>query len=124
MDVPASTATPAPVTGRTASRLRLANACLVVLHAAQVVVLLLLTTDFAIPVTETFPEGPPGSAAPAPEPLLDVRLGLLVAAFLALAALDHLVVAGGRAVGSSSYLDVDPAVGGLEVGWTWYAPSD
>ena len=49
--------------GRTARRLRLANAALFVLHAVQVVVLLLLTTDFAIPVTETFPEGPPGTSA-------------------------------------------------------------
>ena len=31
------------------------------------------------------------------------------------------VVVGGRAVGSTSYLDVDLSVGGLEVGWTWYA---
>lgn len=27
-----------------------------------------------------------------------------------------------RVVGSTSYLDVDVAVGGLEVGWTWYSP--
>ena len=88
-----ATAVPRSLGERTARRLRLANAGLVVLHAAQVVVLLLLTTDFAVPVTETFPEGPPGTAPPAPEALLDVPLGLLVAAFLALAALDHLVVA-------------------------------
>jgi RimJ/RimL family protein N-acetyltransferase len=31
------------------------------------------------------------------------------------------VVADGRAVGSTSYLDVDLAVEGLEIGWTWYA---
>lgn len=31
------------------------------------------------------------------------------------------VVVDGRAVGSTSYLDVDLAVEGLEVGWTWYA---
>ncbi len=31
------------------------------------------------------------------------------------------VVVDGQAVGSSSYLDVDLAVSGLEVGWTWYA---
>ena len=31
------------------------------------------------------------------------------------------VVVDGRAVGSSSYLDIDLVVGGLEVGWTWYA---
>lgn len=27
----------------------------------------------------------------------------------------------GHAIGSTSYLDVDLSVGGLEVGWTWYA---
>lgn len=32
------------------------------------------------------------------------------------------VVVAGRAVGSSSYLDVDPGLGGLEIGWTWYDP--
>ncbi len=31
------------------------------------------------------------------------------------------VVVDGRARGSSSYLDVDLSVGGLEIGWTWYA---
>ena len=31
------------------------------------------------------------------------------------------VVVDGRAQGSTSYLDVDLAVGGLEIGWTWYA---
>lgn len=31
------------------------------------------------------------------------------------------VVLDGRAVGSTSYLDVDLAVSGLEIGWTWYA---
>ena len=29
------------------------------------------------------------------------------------------VVVCGRAVGSTSYLDVDLAVGGLEIDWTW-----
>ncbi|MCW2614693.1 MAG: family acetyltransferase [Frankiales bacterium] len=33
------------------------------------------------------------------------------------------VVVDGRAVGSTSYLDVDPELGGLEVGWTWYSPA-
>lgn len=31
------------------------------------------------------------------------------------------VVVDGRAQGSTSYLDVDLSVGGLEIGWTWYA---
>ncbi len=35
----------------------------------------------------------------------------------------YAVVVDGRAQGSSSYLDVDLSVGGLEVGWTWYARS-
>lgn len=55
--------------------------------------LLLLSTDFALPITETFPTGPPGTAAPAPEVLFDPRLGVLVTGFLLLAALDHAVVA-------------------------------
>lgn len=33
------------------------------------------------------------------------------------------VLQDGRAVGSTSYLDIDLSVGGLEVGWTWYTPS-
>jgi RimJ/RimL family protein N-acetyltransferase len=33
------------------------------------------------------------------------------------------VITGGRAVGSTSYLDIDLEVGGLEIGWTWYTPS-
>lgn len=33
------------------------------------------------------------------------------------------VVVGDSAVGSTSYLDVDLEVGGLEIGWTWYAPT-
>jgi len=32
------------------------------------------------------------------------------------------VVVDGRAAGSTAYLDVDLEVGGLEIGWTWYAP--
>ncbi len=31
------------------------------------------------------------------------------------------VVVEGRAVGSTSFLDIDVPLGGLEVGWTWYA---
>ncbi len=79
-----------------ARRLRTANAVLAVLHAGQAVVVLLLSTDFALTVVETFPEGPPGTATPAPERWLDVPLGAAVAAFLLLAALDHALVAAPR----------------------------
>lgn len=33
------------------------------------------------------------------------------------------VMVDGRAVGSTSYLDIEPELGGIEIGWTWYAPS-
>ena len=49
--------------------------------------------DFAITVTSSIPEGPPGSTVPAPQALLHVPIGWAVAAFLALAALDHLLTA-------------------------------
>jgi hypothetical protein len=67
------------------------NVGLAVLHAVQAVLVLVLATDFAITITSTFPVGPPGSDAPAPEPLLDVPVGPAVAFFLALAAVDHLL---------------------------------
>src|SRR4051794_7071378 len=33
------------------------------------------------------------------------------------------VIKDGRAIGTTSYLDIDLAVGGLEIGGTWYTPS-
>ncbi len=75
------------------SRLRRWNLGLTVLHGLQVVVVLLLASDFAISVTSQFPQGPPGTPGPAPEALFDVRIGYAIAVFLALAALDHLVTA-------------------------------
>ncbi|HKJ11107.1 MAG TPA: heliorhodopsin HeR [Ornithinimicrobium sp.] len=73
--------------------LRRWNLGLAVLHAAQAVVVVVLATDFAIAVTRTLPAGPPGTPLPAPEELFDVRIGWAIAAFLGLAALDHLVTA-------------------------------
>ena len=75
------------------SRLRRWNLGLSLLHGVQVVAVLLLANGFAITVTSQFPSGPPGSAAPAPEALFDVAIGYAIAAFLALAALDHLLTA-------------------------------
>ena len=75
------------------SRLRRWNLGLTLLHGVQVVAVLLLANGFAITVTSQFPSGPPGSAAPAPKALFDVAIGSAVAAFLALAMLDHLLTA-------------------------------
>ncbi|MFZ0013781.1 MAG: heliorhodopsin HeR [Acidimicrobiia bacterium] len=69
------------------------NIGLTLLHLAQAVLIVLLAGDFAITVTSSFPEGPPGTAQPAPTPLFDVPIGWAVAIFLGLAALDHLLTA-------------------------------
>ncbi len=73
------------------ANLRRWNVGLGLLHAAQAVAVLVLASDFAISVTSSFPQGPPGSDIPAPEGLFDVRIGTAIAAFLALAAVDHLL---------------------------------
>ena len=69
------------------------NLALTVLHAAQAIGVLLLASDFAITVTSTFPQGPPGTRLESPEPLFDLPIGPAIAVFLFLAALDHLLTA-------------------------------
>ncbi len=88
--VRATGVTPERLTG-----LRRWNLGLTVLHLAQAVLVVVLAGDFAITVTSSFPQGPPGSQAPAPDALVDVRIGWAVAVFLGLAALDHLLTATG-----------------------------
>ncbi|WP_165869436.1 heliorhodopsin HeR [Streptomyces barkulensis] len=86
----------AVATGVTAERLaglRAWNLGLTLLHLAQAAAVVLLAGSFSITVTSSVPEGPPGTAAPAPEALFDVPIGWAVAVFLALAALDHLLTA-------------------------------
>ena len=83
-------------TGITPERLvglRKWNLGLAVLHAAQAVVVILLASDFAITVTSTYPQGPPGTRLTTPEGLFDVAIGPAIAVFLALAAFDHFATA-------------------------------
>lgn len=80
--------------------LRAWNLGLTLLHAAQAVAVVVLAGSFAISVTSTFPDGPPGSAPPEPESLFDVRIGVAVCVFLVLAAVDHLITA---TVGRATY---------------------
>jgi hypothetical protein len=83
-------------TGVTAERLanlRRWNLALTALHAVQAALILVLSGDFVIEIVSTFPEGPPGTRVPAPEPLFDVRIGAAIALFLGLAAVDHLITA-------------------------------
>jgi hypothetical protein len=83
-------------TGVTAARLaglRRWNLGLTVLHTAQAVLVMVMAGDFAITVTSTFPQGPPGTRLTTPEGLFDVAIGPAIAVFLLLAAFDHLATA-------------------------------
>jgi hypothetical protein len=62
-------------------------------HAIQAVAVLALATAFALPVTGTFMEGPPGTAAGAPTTLFEVPVAAGVALFLLLSAAFHWLVA-------------------------------
>lgn len=74
-------------------RLHAWNASLALVHAAQGAAILVLGNDFAIPVTVSFLEGPPGSGMLSePVTLFEVEFRWAIAAFLFLAALDHLLV--------------------------------
>ena len=79
------------VTDARLRRVRIWNVALAIVHAAQAVVIFVLATDFAISITTSLPAGPPGTPVPPPEPWFDVRIGAAIAAFLGLAALDHLL---------------------------------
>jgi len=81
----------AGVTPERLSGLRRWNLGLALLHLVQAIAVLVLASDFAITVTSSYPTGPPGTAIAAAQPLFDVRIGVAIAMFLALAALDHLV---------------------------------
>lgn len=83
-------------TGVTTERLRglrVWNLGLTVLHLAQAVLIVVLAGDFAISVTSSFPQGPPGTPPAAPATLFEVPIGWATALFLVLAAVDHLVTA-------------------------------
>ena len=81
------------VDDRSLRSLRGWNLGLTLLHLGQAVLVLALATDFAVTVTRSLPTGPPGTPPGTPEPLFDLPVGPAVAAFLALAALDHLLTA-------------------------------
>ena len=81
------------VTPERLTNLRKWNLGLTVLHALQAVMILVMAGDFAITITSTFPKGPPGTRLGSPEALFDLPIGLAVAVFLALAAIDHLITA-------------------------------
>jgi hypothetical protein len=90
------------VTEAAFSRLRTYNLVMGALHAIQGVAVLVLATEFTLPVTAAFPEGPPGTPIPAPTTLFDLSVAWGVAAFLFLSALFHIIIA---TVGARRYRD-------------------
>jgi len=80
-------------------RLRIGNALVGLLHLAQAALILSLSNGFAIPVVGGFAQGPPGDPLPPPELVFEVAFGQVVAAFLLLAAVDHLLMAAPGVVG-------------------------
>ncbi len=81
------------VTPERLAGLRRWNLGLSVLHAAQAVLILVMTSGFVITVTTTYPQGPPGTRLTTPERLFDVPIGPAIAVFLFLAAFDHFATA-------------------------------
>lgn len=82
----------AEIGDRLARRLRITNAVAAGVHLAQAVAVIALTSDFALPVTAGYLDGPPGSGAGDTEVLFELRTGVAVAVFLALSALAHAMV--------------------------------
>jgi hypothetical protein len=77
---------------RRMARLRTWNLALGLLHAAQAVLILLLSTGFSIPIVTHSLTGPPGSPTQTVT-LFNLRIGWAVAAFLFLSAVAHLLIA-------------------------------
>jgi hypothetical protein len=75
-----------------AARLRRFNALAGAVHLAQAVVVLVLATSFALPVTAAYLEGPPGTVPLDPVELFEIPTAAAVAAFLGLSALAHALV--------------------------------
>lgn len=80
-------------------RLRTANLAVGLAHLVQAVAVIVLSNGFSIPVTAAFQEGPPGSTLADRETLFDAPFAWLIALFLALAAIDHLLMAAPRVNG-------------------------
>ena len=85
-----SPATQSQLDAAAASRLRRLNVIVGSAHAVQAVVLLAIATAVSLPITASFLVGPPGAGDYGSASIGSVRIDWLVAAFLLLAAVDHL----------------------------------
>ncbi len=74
------------------SRLRRLNVIAGIFHLVQLIIILILATDFTLPITAAYMQGPPGTPLSDPVTLIDVRVAWGVAAFFALSAIFHFLV--------------------------------
>lgn len=72
--------------------LRKYNLLAAVLHAASAVAIVLLATDFTLPVTGSYLEGPPGTLPGDAVNLVDIPIPMAIAAFFVLSSLFHIIV--------------------------------
>eukprot|EP00050_Salpingoeca_kvevrii_P018665 m.76927 g.76927 ORF g.76927 m.76927 type:complete len:271 (+) comp8125_c0_seq3:110-922(+) len=75
------------------ANLRKWNLGLTVLHTVQAIAIVILSSDFKIPITSAPPDGPPGDPVPPPEKIFNAHIGAAIAVFLLLAAADHFITA-------------------------------
>jgi hypothetical protein len=78
--------------------LRVANLGLAAVLAGEAALIVALGATLSIPITAQWAEGPPGSTLAPSDTLFDLPVRWCVAAFLLMAALDHLLVASPRIV--------------------------
>lgn len=76
-----------------AERLRSWNLGMAALHVAQGVLMWVLANDFALPIRASFLRGDGAGLGPVPETIATVRIGPLVASFLFLSGVAHVVLA-------------------------------
>jgi hypothetical protein len=81
------------VASPTIGGLRRYNVVAATAHAAQAILVLVLATDFTLPVTATYLEGPPGTTPADQIVLWDLPVARGVALFFALSAAAHLLIA-------------------------------
>ena len=83
---------------RTFRRLRIFNGVMAVLHLVQGVVIIIISNDFALPVTTSFLNyvEATGRLEPIRETLVELRIGPLVGVFLLLSAVAHFMLASPR----------------------------
>jgi Heliorhodopsin len=87
---------PAQIDAAAASRLRRLNLIVGSVHALQAVILLAIAAAASLPIRASFLVGPPGAGDYGSADLGSLRVDWLVAAFLLLAAVDHLTLSAGR----------------------------